>query len=193
MTEWASHIGIPKICRDTAISVALVPDLAKTWAEKLPESARVAGGMLLAGPPGSGKSFTAAWMLLELYRRCWFTADGQPVGPWERIGARFIRCHDVTRAAVMKDFAQIRTWWEPDVLVLDDWPDGLPAWLVLELTDLLDRRHVEQRFTIVTTNILCGKPDETDTFETNYSRAASRLLDARGPGLVVLNRGDLRR
>lgn len=192
MTDWAENIGIPKTLRNEAIDVDLLPEQVIVWAEKLPASARASGGMLISGPPGSGKSVSAAWMLMELHRRSWFTPNGEPVGPFARIGAHFIRCHDVINAVTTRNLSDLRKWAAVDALVIDDWREELVAWIADGLDDLVDRRWAEERFTIVTTNSLTGG-EERNTFERKFPRAASRLLDARGPGLVEINRGDLRR
>ena len=191
MSDWAERAGIPKILRNQDVDESLLPEKVVVWAEKLPASASAAGGMLLAGPAGSGKSMTAAWMLMELHRRTWFTANGDPVGPYERISARFIRCHDAINAVTTKALVDLRKWAKIDALVIDDWREELVAWIGDGLDDLVDRRWAEERLTIVTTNSLTG--GGRNTFENKFPRTASRLLDARGPGLVEINRSDLRR
>lgn len=194
---WAENIGIPKIHRNQKADERLLPPEVMTWAENLPGSARGIGGMLLAGPTGSGKTFAAAWMLQQLHATTWFKENGEEVGPFERIGARFIRCHDAINAIARRnknqdDRASLRAWAEVDVLVIDDWPEEVVGWIVDSLEDLVDRRYAEELLTIVTTNAVAGV-EGANTFEGRYPRAASRILDARGPGLVVLNRGSLRR
>lgn len=194
MTDWAERIGIPKILRNQVVNERLLPAEVMAWAEGLPASASAAGGMLLAGPPGSGKSMSAAWMLMEVYRRLWVLEDGTE-REFGGISARFIRCHDVINAITSKSRGgrdDLRNWAGVKVLVIDDWREVLVAWIRDGIDDLVDRRWGEECLTIVTTNSLAGVEGE-NTFEDQFERTASRILDARGPGLVVINREDLRR
>ena len=144
--------------------------------------------MLLAGPPGSGKSMTATWALRtvflageaifddELGRACWHAAT-----------AWFTTAADLYEAVFDKDRPTIARARLVDVLVVDDWGAAYEhEWPLAELDRLIDRRWGERLPTIVTTNT------HTKQFPKLYPRAWSRLTDASGVGLIAIDRPDQR-
>lgn len=188
--RWLDEIGVPRLFRELRYREELLPEAVRAWGDRIPEVLDEGGGMLLAGGAGGGKTAAGVWLLRRLWARTGHTGA--------RRSGRFLRAADVmlaiqTPEAVTR--ADLRYWAQVDLLVIDDWRAQMPGWVADGLDDLVDRRHADLRPTIVTTNLPAGVEAEEHIqgFERLFPRAASRLLDARGGGLVLVVREDLRR
>ena len=162
-----------------------IPDAVRRWAV-----GRFWGGLLLAGPVGTGKSAAAAWCVQQLYRAGqWEPGEDYPV-EWQPGGsAKVVQTIDVIQGALSFDARPPR--YGQRVLVLEDWQPSYPASLsrgVDALCALVDRRWggKERYATVITTN---ARPQE---FAQRFAQVYSRMTDRRGPGLVVVGGEDRR-
>lgn len=198
LDEFLKDAGVARLQREhltgrAAFDVDLVPPELRRWVATFPERLWKGGSVLLCGPVGSGKTLSACWVLAEVWRRAVVGEDGYPRGG-RTPSCAFGRATDFRLAARERSYTHLRAMRRAQVLVLDDLgleadPQGLTA---TDVDELIDIRWAEKRCTIVTSN-LRGEAEEGPSFSARYPRAASRLLDARGPGLVELVRGDMRR
>lgn len=187
--RWLEQVGVPLRFRELQLDRDLVPERVLRWADGFPEALRTDGGLILAGPPGTGKTTATIWVLRALYR----TQRG--IARPSALFARALAATDAFRGADGEQRALARRLAEVRLLILDDWRESTRDWLADRLDDLVDQRYGERRPTIVTTNLPAGADlgQHVTTFERRFPRTASRLLDSDGPGLVVVNREDLRR
>lgn len=142
--------------------------LERWWAVSPPDARP---SLVLAGPPGSGKTHTAAWMV-----RRWIGGNGPD--------PRFVRVPDLLdelrQSIALKNDPGARPaagyvleWLASlPLLVLDDLgAERATDWAVERLGVLLEQRLVQRRLTIVTTNLL----DPAAVNEALGFRIADRL------------------
>lgn len=136
---------------------------AATWRARRP----VGQVTILGGPPGTGKSTSAAWMLLRRGGGCLWV-DAHELGTTPDNG--------------YSDNREVwRRWSRASTLVVDD--AGLEGGEAEALAGLLCRRHDAGLWTIVTTNL------GADAFAARYlagaagSRLSDRLAGQRARGL----------
>jgi len=139
-----------------------------------------AGGALLVGPPGTGKSFAAQLILRYAIER----------------GMTAIRIteHEYGFALIKRDERQLRNAARRrDVLLLDDLgSEYQTAFLAAEIDAVVDSRWDRGAATIVTSNLVPWRQDAgDDSLEARYPRIWSRLRHD-GPGLIVFSGPDLR-
>ena len=175
--------GIAVRHQTEALNEQIVPRALVRWADRFPGSLKE-GNVLLAGPTGTGKTCAAVWALLRAL---------------EVASVRFIAERDLV--AHLFEHRSLRTFERFDLLVIDDWGEAYEHdWPLAAIDGLIDRRWLDMRATIVTTNLPPTKAsaekqkvDPRHSFEGRYPRAFSRLCDAGGPGLVFVNGPDRRR
>ena len=134
--------------------------VARAWAAGKPARVVLAGGaavdvrgdewcLVLAGPPGCGKSLAAAWALAE-----------SGAGKW--LSATLLQSVDLELAEYGAPDSDVRRGVAPDgfsakaLLVLDDLGEehvGASGWAVSRAQHLLCARHADGARTIVTTNL----------------------------------------
>jgi DNA replication protein DnaC len=174
-----------------AIDPALVPPGAKllltTW--------RKGGSLLLAGPPGTGKTATLVHLVAELNRRGDLTGDRFEGYRWDAPRCLFVKVRDLYTSVFERRSGPLAAARQAEVLLLDDWGAAYEHdWPLAELDGLVDHRWERQLATAVTTNLAATREQAgAASFEATAERAFSRLCGAPGPGLVVLDRRDLRR
>ena len=156
------------------------------WCRRAHEGA----SLILAGPPGTGKTTAAVWCLRQLYRARISRGEGAP-------RARFVKMGDLFRAVFEKERTLLARCEDADVLVLDDWGTAYEhEWPLAELDALIDRRWENLRPTIVTTNMnpepVEGRPESERNLRDMLPRSYDRLTGDPGPGVVILNRPSLR-
>ena len=191
--EWLTEAGVPLVFRELVNDPALIPEPLRLWAEKIPACLNEGGSALLCGPPGTGKTAAATWFLRQVFHR-WERDIVTNQWTGRRAWCFMVRGPDLVDALFAHDHRLMRQMRTVRVLVVDDWGMAFDksGWGAAAFDDLIDRRWADRRLTIVTTNIPpLGK--EIDSFERRYPRAASRLFDKRGPGMIVIDREDLRR
>jgi len=194
--DWLAAAGVDELHRRIRIDASQLPPEVRSWIDGMPESLRIPGGFLLAGRPGTGKTIAAVAALSQVFRRYWIDDQGNDLEP-PRPEGLFVRATDLMDEIEAGGLARselMRTARRVQVLVVDDWRQQMPGWIADRLDDLIDRRYTALRPTFVTTNIYAGDEldEETANFKRLFPRAASRLIDVRGGGLVIAN-GDDRR
>lgn len=185
--HWEVRSGVPtRYLRPGWFRPELIPPAVANWNGR--------GSMLIAGPPGTGKS-VAAWRAMRRYYGSLAMSDSP-----RRATGRFLSVADLFAMVFQKDFESIEYLAKVDVLVLDD--IGIAhetAWPLAELDRLVDRRWQHERSTICTTNIPANARfaeaagmQPSQAFDTRYGRVFSRITDREGPGLIVVDREDMR-
>jgi DNA replication protein DnaC len=151
--------------------------------------------LLLAGPPGTGKTATLAYLVAEFHRRGDLTGDRLAGYRWEAPSVRFAKVRDLYASVFDRRSGPLAAARSVDVLLLDDWGAAYEHdWPLAELDGLVDHRWDRQLATVVTTNLPATRQQSGHaSFEATAERAYSRLCGAPGPGLVVMDRRDLRR
>lgn len=175
--DWLDRCGVGTRHQRLELQADLVPLAIRDWAE---QSARGASA-ILCGPTGSGKTAAAIWALRTVYR-------SGSAGPdrWNCPSALFATASELFACVFEK--RPLGRYEQADHLVIDDWGMAYETdWPLSMLDRLIDRRWCELRSTIITTNLT------PDAMAERYPRVHSRLSDSSGPGVVVLNRQDLRR
>jgi DNA replication protein DnaC len=199
LEHWLAACGVELRMRGQALRAELVPAELREWARGFPGSLAGASA-LLSGSPGGGKTCSAVWLLAELYRRGEVRgSDGYRGTHWSAPAARFVPASDLFAACFDREQRKpLEQLERAEVLVVDDW--GLPYesdWVLAQLDRLIDRRWSRLLPTIVTTNLTPELPEDHarygDTFAGRYPRIYSRLCDSSGPGVIGIDRGDLRR
>lgn len=187
--------GVPLRYFAEPLADDLVPPELRAWASGFPGSLAGAGGAVLAGPPGTGKTAAAVWAIRALYRSGNPVGVGTPRARWGWPGALFASLDELVRAAGrlnVSDFGAVASRLldrarRAGLLVVDDWID-LGRDRRLEVVDALVReRWHARRPTLITSN------DFPEVFRERWPALASRLEAQGGPGVVEVNRDDLRR
>ena len=186
--------GVPPRYLDGSIEGDLVPAAAATFLGTWREG----GGLILAGPPGSGKTAAAVYLLARIYWASEVEVEevrGEFLPRWAAPSILFEKVRRLYAAVFERDRSRLRAAAKAEILVLDDWGSAYEhSWPLAELDGLVDDRWERKLATIVTTN-LAGTREQGGAFafESTAERAFSRLCGDPGPGLVVLDREDLRR
>lgn len=172
--------GIRRRMRAVRFDPGLIPGECRRWVDLASEGS----SLILAGPPGTGKTTAAVWCLRELYLRRSRAGEAVP-------SARLVKTRDLYEAVFEKNRSLVRDAERLDALVLDDWGTQYEHdWPLAELEALIDRRWEEQLPTIVTTNT---QPTEGEaSLKARLPRSYDRLTGEPGPGVVVLDRPSLR-
>ncbi|MCR9093440.1 MAG: hypothetical protein NXI30_04430 [bacterium] len=173
--------GVSSRFRRLEPSEDLLPAECRKWVALADQGA----AMILAGPPGTGKTTAAVWCLRALYER--WSREGREIPK-----AKIVKTRDLYAAVFDKNAALIREVERCDALVIDDWGTAYEhEWPLAELEAVIDRRWDECRPTIVTTNMNpSGKGSET--LQQKLPRSYDRLTGDPGPGVVILDRPSLR-
>lgn len=177
---WLERAGVPLRFRQLLIDPALAPDECRQWLNHCLEGA----GMILSGPPGTGKTVAAVYCLRIMYRH-----------PRRREadfgGCMFVTAHNLYQAVFNKDHDVLRRARDVQALVIDDW--GLAyehQWPLTEMDAILNARWAELRATILTTNTHPSKGE--GSIKELVPRAYDRLCDLPGPGVALINRASMR-
>jgi DNA replication protein DnaC len=208
LAQYAEIARSARCVRD-ALHEAGVPDryaLAQLERELVPHPAlafletwATGGSLLLAGPAGTGKTAAAAYLLARIYLAGEIDLRQGSAGRWfmrwtapEMV---FLKVRRIYASVFDRDRSLMRKAEQAPVLVLEDWGAAYEHdWPLAELDGLVDDRWDRRLPTIVTTNLAPTREQGgAFSFESIAERAYSRLCAAPGPGLVVLNRKDLRR
>lgn len=171
---------VPTRFRRLTVDEKLLPAECREWVDRAPNGA----SMILAGPPGTGKTTAAVWCLREHYIARSRAGDATPQ-------ALLVKTRDLYQAVFDKKAEKIKQVEKCDALVIDDWGTAYEhEWPLSELEAVIDRRWDECRPTIVTTNM---NPDGgAASLKERLPRSFDRLTGDPGPGVVIIDRPSLR-
>lgn len=172
--------GVSRRLREQRIDERLIPKACTHWLHKAADG----GSMILAGPPGSGKTTVAVWCLRALCLNRIRQGIGAP-------RAKYLKARELYHAVFRRDIAVIGEAEKAHVLVLDDWGAAYEhAWPLSELEGIIDRRWEERLPTIVTTNM--NPHGGEHSLSELLPRSYDRLTGEPGPGVVIIDRRSLR-
>ena len=187
--DYVRRAGVRRRLREEAPNTEqdLVPPECNDWLNLWREGA----AMILAGPPGSGKTSAAVWCIRRLCLEgdLVFPADDDAGGQitWSAPAVLFMKTADLYDAVFAKNDGPLNTAEQVSILVLDDWGANYEhAWPLSRLDRVIDRRWDDKLPTIITTNL------HPEQLEEALPRAFDRLTGYPGPGLVVIARESLR-
>lgn len=195
--HYLAHAGVGDAIASGLDAVDVPPQIRAWWGTWREHGPR--GGLILAGPVGTGKSTLAARSVRAAYRAGRWDDPDAPT-EWEPYSARFLRMTELRRMVFGGAAAEreLRLLEAVALLVVEDvrrMPEG--AWPVVdELFGLIDARWSAGRATIVTTNLHPNAELDgvafSDSFESLYEPVYSRLVQG-GPGVVRVVSRDRRR
>ena len=186
IAEWLRSAGVGKRLR-RPLRDELVAAPLRALGARIGDAIERGESALLAGPPGTGKSCAAVWLM----RRAYTTGaiEEQPIGPrWCAPRSLFVDAFFRSRDG--EPHSMVAAARAARLLVIDDW--GVPYesdWALAAFDRLVNLRSREMLSTIVTTN---ANVEGEHGFSARYPRAFSRLLEG-GLGVVVMDGEDLRR
>lgn len=189
INQWLARAGVGERHRDAlwTVDCQLLPKPMYDWANRFPLGSMKGASAVLAGPPGTGKTMTSVWLMLEAYK----SGNAQD-GHWRCPSAEFVSSAELFAKVFVKE--PLERYERTNLLVIDDWGMAYETeWPLAMMDRLIDRRWSENRSTVVTTNLQPFKKNGADSFEARYPRVFSRLADSSGPGVITLAREDMRR
>lgn len=143
MLRWQMrHIGVEERYVDSDWARCRVKEQLRSFVKEMPKHVEDGHGLMLLGPPGTGKSSTAALLVREAVKMS--------------VGCRWVYVPDMldelfdSRARG----TALRRQDEVDLLVWDDFGvQQLTSWQTSQLDRIVEHRYRKRRSMIVTTNL----------------------------------------
>lgn len=181
---WLEAVGVGKLLREERVNTELLPPECFEWARRWEQGAR----MMIAGNVGSGKTVAAVWCLCAAW-------DSKLKYRTTSPGAWFLTQDEYYDAVFSGNRSKLERADSVPALVIDDCGAAYESERPLsKLEGLINRRHINRRATILTTNLNPHPKEVPDgrSFAEVAPRAYDRLRDEPGPGIVILDRPSMR-